>query len=38
MVGNGVTNWDVDTTPAYVQMAYWHGLYDYDMYTSIQEN
>ena len=28
IVGNGVTNWDYDTTPAYVEMGYWHGLYD----------
>lgn len=35
MVGNGVTNWKYDTMPAYVEMAYWHGLYDLDMYNEI---
>lgn len=28
IVGNGVTNWKYDGTPAYVEMAYWHGLID----------
>ena len=36
MVGNGVTNWKYDTTPAFVQMAYWHGLYDDDLYNVIK--
>ncbi len=27
MVGNGVTNWTYDTTPAFVEMGYWHSLY-----------
>lgn len=27
-VGNGVTNWKFDTAPAFVDMAYWHSLYD----------
>ena len=26
-VGNGVTNYTYDCTPAYVEMAYWHSLY-----------
>ena len=26
MVGNGVTNWTYDTTPATADMAYWHSL------------
>lgn len=38
MVGNGVTNWDVDTTPAFVEMAYWHGLYDLELYNKIKDN
>jgi len=38
MVGNGCTNWDFDTTPAYVEMGYWHGLYDTDLYNTIQKN
>ena len=38
MVGNGVTNWKYDTMPAYVEMAYWHGLYDKDMYLEMYAN
>lgn len=38
MVGNGVTNWDYDGTPAYVEMAYWHGMYDNALYRKIHEN
>jgi len=38
LVGNGCTNWDVDTEPAYVEMAYWHGLYDMDLYDKIHDN
>lgn len=26
-VGNGCTNWDYDTTGAYIEMGYWHSLY-----------
>ena len=26
-VGNGVTNWNYDCNPAYVEMGYWHSLY-----------
>jgi len=29
MVGNGVTNWTYDTTGAFVDMGFMHGLYDY---------
>lgn len=36
MVGNGVTNWKYDTTPAFVEMAYWHGLYDDDLYSILK--
>lgn len=36
MVGNGVTNWKYDTMPAFVEMAYWHGLYDDDLYKNIK--
>jgi carboxypeptidase C (cathepsin A) len=28
MVGNGVTNYEFDCTPAYIEMGYWHSLYD----------
>jgi cathepsin A (carboxypeptidase C) len=31
-VGNGVTNWDYDTTAAFVEMGYWHSLYDTALY------
>lgn len=37
MVGNGVTNWKYDTTPAFVEMAYWHGLYDDDLYAILSK-
>jgi hypothetical protein len=37
MVGNGVTNWKYDTTPAFVKMGYWHGLYDDDLYMAIKD-
>jgi carboxypeptidase C (cathepsin A) len=33
IVGDGVTNWNYDTTPAFIEMAFWHGLYDIDMYN-----
>jgi len=36
MVGNGVTNWKYDTTPAFVKMGYWHGLYDDDLYAVLK--
>jgi hypothetical protein len=38
LVGNGVTNWKYDTTPAYLEMGYWHGLYDTEMYQSLKDN
>lgn len=38
MVGNGCTNWKYDTTPAYLEMAYWHGLYDDATYQSMKDN
>jgi hypothetical protein len=38
MVGNGVTNWEFDTTPAYVEMGYWHGLYDTELYNAFKDN
>jgi carboxypeptidase C (cathepsin A) len=37
MVGNGVTNWKYDTTPAFVKMGYWHGLYDDDLYAVLKD-
>ena len=38
LVGNGVTNWAYDTTNAFIEMAYWHGLYDTETYEQIKEN
>jgi len=38
MVGNGCTNWEVDCNPAYIEMAYWHGLYDDELYNDIHNN
>jgi len=38
IVGNGVTNWTYDTTPAFVKMGFWHGLYDYDTYLTMKNN
>lgn len=38
MVGNGVTNWTYDTQPAYVEMAYWHSLYDTTTYELMKNN
>jgi len=38
MVGNGVTNWSFDCEAAYVEMAYWHGLYDTELYNKIHEH
>jgi carboxypeptidase C (cathepsin A) len=37
-VGNGGTNWDYDTTAAFVEMGYWHSLYDTDLYDQFQKN
>jgi len=38
MVGNGVTNYDYDCTPAYVEMGYWHSLYSTDIYDQMAAN
>jgi len=38
MVGNGVTDWKYDTFPAFIEMAYWHGLYDDDTYNALKAN
>lgn len=37
MVGNGVTNWKYDTTPAYLEMGFWHSLYDTKTYKAMKE-
>ena len=38
MVGNGCTNWKYDTTPAYMEMAYYHSLYSGETWQGIQDN
>lgn len=38
MVGNGVTNWKYDCTPAYFHMAYYHGLVSDDMFNWVNAN
>jgi len=35
MVGNGVTNWNYDGNPSYVEMAYWHSLYPQEMHDEM---
>lgn len=37
-VGNGVTNYNFDCTPAYVEMAYWHSLYSDTLRDSFLSN
>jgi hypothetical protein len=38
MVGNGVTNWDYDTNTAYLEMAYYHSMYDTKLYDEMKAN
>lgn len=38
LVGNGVTNYTYDCSPAYVEMAYWHSLYSQEIYDAIKAN
>jgi hypothetical protein len=38
MVGNGVTNWKYDTEPAYLEMGYWHSLYDTKTYLEMKKD
>jgi hypothetical protein len=38
MVGNGVTNWNYDTRTAYLEMGYYHSLYDDALYNEIKAN
>jgi carboxypeptidase C (cathepsin A) len=38
MVGNPMTDWDVDTIPAYVEMAWYHGLIPFSLKESIDKN
>ena len=37
-VGNGVTDWEVDTIPAFVEMGWYHGLYPGQLKDSIVSN
>jgi len=38
MVGNGVTTWNYDTNNAYVEMAFFHSLYDTTLYQAFKDN
>ena len=38
MVGNGVTNYKYDTTPATLEMLFQHHFFSDDMYRGIKEN
>lgn len=38
MVGNGVTNYTYDCTPAFVEMGFWHSLYDTNMHDEMIAN
>lgn len=38
MVGNGVTNWQVDCTPAYFHMSYYHGLISDELFNNVNSN
>eukprot|EP00347_Sterkiella_histriomuscorum_P004769 403359180 len=37
MVGNGVTDWKYDGTPAFIEMAYFQGLYGPDLYATLSQ-
>ena len=37
MVGNGVTDWKYDTTPAFIEMSMWHGLIKRDLYDKMMQ-
>lgn len=38
MVGNGVTNWKYDCTPAYFHMSYYHGLISDELFNNVNAN
>ena len=38
LVGNGVTNWKYDCTPAYFHMSYYHGLISDQLYNNMTAN
>jgi hypothetical protein len=37
MIGNGVTDWKYDGVASYVEMGYWHGLYDMQTHDEINQ-
>jgi len=37
MVGNGCTNWTYDTTPAMLNMTYWHALYNTELHDNMTQ-
>lgn len=38
MVGNGVTDWKYDCTPAFFHMSYYHGLISDELYNAVNAN
>lgn len=38
MVGNGVTNWNFDTNTAFLEMAFFHTLYDTTLHEEFKAN
>lgn len=38
MVGNGCTNWKYDTTPAQIELYYWHSFISKDLYDTYKAN
>jgi carboxypeptidase C (cathepsin A) len=38
MVGNGVTNWKYDGTPAYFHISYYHGMISDELYENVKAN
>lgn len=38
LVGNGVTNWKYDGTPAYFHMSYYFGITDTALYNNVMQN
>ncbi|CAG9336337.1 unnamed protein product [Blepharisma stoltei] len=37
-VGNGVTDWNYDTTPAFMRMAWYYGLIGFNMYNKLVQD
>ena len=38
MVGNGCTNWKYDTTPAQIELYYWHSFISKEAYEKYHAN